>query len=92
MYEYCVVCTEYVSCYIHYLCVRLCVWNSNVQKIIIFNVLLGGNLLVGRPVLSSLSRIFHSHATQYSQYSVYLCVCTAYEYEYNKDTALSERK
>lgn len=36
------------------LSVYVCVWNSNVQKIK-FNVLLGGNLLVGRPVLSILS-------------------------------------
>ncbi len=78
------------------MCVWVCVYvcrNSNVQ-IVKFNVL-GGNLLVGRPVLSILStgvvfsRIFHSNATQATiLYSVY--VSTAYEY--NKDNALSERK
>lgn len=70
-------------------CVYVC-RNSNFQ-IVKFNVL-GGNLLVGRPVLSILStgvvfsRIFHSNATQSTiLYSVY--VSTAYEYN-----ALSERK
>lgn len=57
----------------------MCVWNTNVQKIK-FNVL-GGNLLVGRPVLSILLTgvVFRESSTSIMQhnqlYSVLCRVC-----------------